>query len=71
MVYAPYSNVELGGNATWIGMFAGKTIKMNGNPTIKSDSRIPQPEIYFPGLLERTRYVECSGASGSPPDVNC
>lgn len=71
MLYAPYSNVELGGNATWIGMFAGKTIKMNGNPTIKSDSRIPQPEIYFPGLLERTRYVECAGATGSPPDVNC
>ncbi len=71
MLYAPYSNVELGGNATWIGMFAGKTIKMNGNPTIKSDLRIPQPEVYFPGLLERARYVECSGATGSPPDVNC
>ena len=71
MLYAPYSNVELGGNATWIGMFAGKTIKMNGNPTIKSDLRIPQPEVYFPGLLERTRYVECTGATGSPPDVNC
>lgn len=71
MLYAPYSNVELGGNATWIGMFAGKTIKMNGNPTIQSDLRIPQPEVYFPGLLERVRYVECSGATGSPPDVNC
>jgi hypothetical protein len=71
MLYAPYSDVEIGGNATWIGMFAGKTIKMNGNPTIKSDLRIPQPEVFFPGLLERTRYVECSGATGSPPDVNC
>jgi hypothetical protein len=71
MLYAPYSNVELGGNATWIGMFAGKTIKMNGNPTIKSDLRIPQPELYFPGLLQRVRYVECTGATGSPPDVNC
>jgi hypothetical protein len=71
MVYAPYSNVEISGNATWIGMFAGKTIKMNGNPTIESDSRIPQPELFFVGLLERTRYVECVGATGSPPDVNC
>jgi hypothetical protein len=71
MLYAPYSDVEIGGNATWIGMFAGKTIKMNGNPTIKSDLRIPKPEVFFPGLLERTRYVECSGATGSPPDVNC
>lgn len=71
MLYAPYSDVEIGGNATWIGMFAGKTIKMNGNPTIKSDLRIPKPEVFFPGLLERTRYVECSGATGSPPDLNC
>lgn len=71
MLYAPYSDVEIGGNATWIGMFAGKTIKMNGNPTIKSDLRIPQPEVFFPGLLGRTRYVECSGATGSPPDFNC
>lgn len=71
MLYAPYSEVVLGGKATWIGMFAGKTIKMNGNPTIKSDSRIPLPEKFYPGLLERTRYVECTGATGSPPDVNC
>ena len=71
MLYAPYSDVEIGGNATWIGMFAGKTIKMNGNPTIESDLRIPQPEVFFPGLLERVRYVECSGATGSPPDANC
>jgi hypothetical protein len=71
MLYAPYSNVAIEGTASWIGMFAGKTIKMNGNATIKSDLRIPQPEMYFPGLLERVRYVECTGATGSPPDVNC
>lgn len=71
MVYAPYSNVEMGGNMTWIGMFAGKTLTMGGNPTIKSDLRIPQPKVYFPGLMERVRYVECTGATGSPPDVNC
>jgi hypothetical protein len=71
VLYAPYSNVELGGNATYIGMFAGKTINLHGNPKIESDLRIPEPEVYFPGLLKRTRYVECSGATGSPPDANC
>jgi hypothetical protein len=71
MIYAPNSNLEISGNATWIGMFAGKTVKMNGNPTIKSDARIPLPETTYAGLLERTRYVECTGATGSPPDVNC
>ncbi|HWP32153.1 MAG TPA: hypothetical protein VNL97_00250 [Solirubrobacterales bacterium] len=71
MVYAPNSNIEISGNATWIGMFAGKTIRMNGNPTVKTDARIPLPEEFYVGLLERTRYVECTGATGSPPDVNC
>jgi hypothetical protein len=71
MIYAPNSNLEISGNATWVGMFAGKTVKMNGNPTIKSDARIPLPETSYSGLLERTRYVECSGASASPPDASC
>jgi hypothetical protein len=71
MIYAPYSNLEISGNATWIGMFAGKTVKLNGNPKIEADARIPLPETEYAGLLERTRYVECSGATGSPPDVNC
>jgi len=71
MIYAPYSNLEISGNATWIGMFAGKTVKLNGNPTLKADARIPLPEETYQGLLERTRYVECTGATGSPPDVNC
>ena len=71
MIYAPNSKLEISGNATWVGMFAGKTVKMNGNPTIRSDSRIPLPEQTYAGLLERTRFVECSGASASPPDASC
>lgn len=72
MIYAPYSNLEISGNATWIGMFAGKTVKLNGNPTLSSDAHIPLPEETYQGLLERTRYVECTGATGSPaPDSSC
>jgi hypothetical protein len=71
MIYAPYSNLEISGNATWVGMFAGKTVKMNGNPTIRSDARIPLPDQSYLGIFERTRYVECSGASASPPDASC
>jgi hypothetical protein len=71
MIYAPYSNLEIGGNATWIGMFAGKTVRLHGNPRIKADSRIPLGEQAYTGRLERSRYVECTGATGSPPDVNC
>jgi hypothetical protein len=71
MIYAPYSNLEISGNATWVGMFAGKTVKLNGNATIRSDARVPLPEESYSGLFERTRYVECSGAVASPPDASC
>jgi len=71
MIYAPNSNLEISGNATWVGMFAGKTVKLNGNPTIRSDARIPLPDLSYPSLLERTRFVECTGSSASPPDASC
>ena len=29
------------------------------------------PAIFFMSLWERTHYVECTGASASPPDANC
>lgn len=71
MIYAPYSEVSLGGNAEWNGMIAGKTLKIHGNPVITSDPNIQPPEITLAGNFERTRYIECVGATASPPDANC
>jgi hypothetical protein len=71
ILYAPYSEVDLGGNATWNGMIAGKTLKIHGNPTIVSSSNIREPEITFASTFERTRYVECTGTAASVPDENC
>jgi hypothetical protein len=71
MIYAPKSFIDLGGNATWNGMIAGDTMKIHGNPVIVSDPNIKPPEILLAGNFERTRYVECTGSSGSPPDANC
>lgn len=71
MLYAPYSEVNIGGNVTWIGMFAGKTIRIHGGPTIKADPRIKEPNITLPSLFSRSRYVECTGAAASPPDASC
>lgn len=71
MIYAPYSHIDLGGNATWNGMIAGNTMKIHGNPFIFSDPNIKPPEITLAGNFERTRYVECTGATASPPDANC
>ncbi|HEY5977221.1 MAG TPA: hypothetical protein VIT85_05145 [Solirubrobacterales bacterium] len=71
ILYAPESAVELGGKAEWIGMIAGKTISMHGNPSFKSDPNMTPPDITLRGLWQRTRYVECPGPAGSVPNANC
>ena len=70
-LYAPYSDISIGGEATWIGMLAGKSLHMHGNPDIESDPDIALPDTFFSSLWERTGYVECTGATASPPDANC
>jgi hypothetical protein len=71
MIYAPNSEITIGGRASWMGMIAGKTIKIHGNPTIKSDPNLKLPEKNVASLFERTRYVECTGAAASPPNADC
>lgn len=71
VLYAPHSELEMGGNATWKGMFAGSSVRMHGTPRIESDPGIKAPDITFATLLGRTRYVECTGATASPPNASC
>lgn len=71
MLYAPLSNIEMKGDATYQGMIAGKSLSIRGNATIESDPNIKEPDISESSLLSRTRYVECTGAAASPPDANC
>ena len=40
-------------------------------PKIKSDPNIKEPDIEYETLFARDRYVECTGATASPPDANC
>jgi hypothetical protein len=71
ILYAPESSVELKGNPTWIGMIAGKTIKITGNSTFKTDPNLTAPDITLQGLWQRTHYVECAGDTVSPPNSYC
>jgi hypothetical protein len=71
ILYAPLSEIEMEGNATWIGMIAGRTLSLSGNPVVKSNSNIKEPQIPLNSYFQRSRYVECTGASGSPPNANC
>jgi hypothetical protein len=71
MLYAPLSSIEMQGSAIWKGMIAGKSLYIHGNPTIESDPNIHEPNIPLNPLLQRTRYVECTGATATPPDASC
>jgi hypothetical protein len=71
ILYAPYSEIEIGGGATWIGLIAGKHLNLHGNPLIKSDPGLSEPDLTLKGLWQRTHYVECTGSSVSPPNASC
>jgi hypothetical protein len=71
ILYAPESEVSIAGNATWIGMIAGKTVNIPGDPTIESNPNITVPDETFVSLLRRTRYVECTGATAPSPSASC
>ena len=71
MLYAPLSHIDLEGGAEWIGMFAGKSITLNGNPYFRTDPNLKEPDIAYSGRFQRSRYVECAGGTASPPNANC
>ena len=71
ILHAPYSEVEMCGGATWIGMIAGESLSLGGNPVIESDPHMPPPKLAAQSLWERTRYVECTGLAASLPDASC
>jgi hypothetical protein len=71
ILYAPLSEIELKGNATWIGMIAGRTLNLSGNPEVKSDPNIKEPNLPTSSHFQRIRYVECTGATASPPNASC
>jgi len=71
LLYAPYSDVSISGNATWTGLLAGKTMTLNGSPTVEEYPGPPPKGLNFTSLWERTHYVECTGGTGSPPNASC
>lgn len=71
IIYAPNSEINIGGNTKLLGMAAGKSLFIHGNATIESDPGLKPPDIFFESLWERTHYVECTGAEVTPPDAYC
>ncbi len=71
IVYAPNSLIDIGGSASWNALIAGKRLNIHGNVFITSDPRIKPPDYSFASMLERTRYVECTGATAPTPNASC
>lgn len=71
LLYAPRTQVELGGTAEYVGPVAGLTLETYGTALITSQANMPNPDVDVVVLYKRERYVECTGASGTPPDANC
>ena len=73
VIYAPRTEVILRGNATYKGAFAGKTVEIQGEPTVLKLDNLTG--INIPALIHytRDRYVECTGlpGPGQDPDIGC
>ncbi len=71
VLYAPNTSIVIENNATYKGVLAGKTIKLTNNATVEQDAAFKPPQIGGATLYTRQSYVECVGATGSPPNANC
>src|SRR4051812_3877027 len=71
MLYAPESHIDVGGNASYNALIAGKSLTIHGSVYVESNPSIKEPDLFYESLFERTRYVECTGATTSPPNSSC
>jgi hypothetical protein len=71
ILYAPNSHIILKNNATYTGVIAGKTVHLDNNAIVRQDKGFEPPKIGGATIYERQSYVECTGATASPPNANC
>lgn len=71
VIYGPNTKIDISGNATYKGVIAGKTINISGNGHIMQDDGFEAPQIGGATLYQRQSYVECVGATASPPNAGC
>ena len=71
ILYAPNSHIILKNNATYTGVIAGKTVHLENNAIVRQDAGFEPPKIGGATIYERQSYVECTGATATPPNANC
>jgi hypothetical protein len=72
VIYAPLTQVELNSNSTYCGAIAGKSIHMDSNARFLTNDNARS--IVLPGGAPhyvKSRFVDCSAATASPPNAGC
>jgi hypothetical protein len=74
MIYAPLHDIVIGGNGSYTGAIAGKTLVSTGSGSIRADSSVLDFEVGVQTSFLPERFIECTGPFGSgtaAPDAGC
>ena len=71
VIYGPNTTMNVTGNATYIGVIAGKNVNVTGSGLIKQPKNFKPPVIGGATVFARQSYVECMTGTSSPPDAGC
>ena len=72
VIYAPKTDIQMDSNVNYCGAIAGKTIEMNSNTTVTSNSAAAAFQLPGAGPhYVANRFVECSAATTSGTGTNC
>lgn len=71
VIYAPNTNIYLENNATFKAAIAGKTVTLSNHAKVEQDEGFEPPNLGGSTLYTRQSYVECTGATATPPNANC
>jgi hypothetical protein len=71
LLYAPNTDIYIENHATYKGPIVGKSVHLSNHANVEQDAGFEPEPIGGAKLFSRQSYVECVGASGSPPNANC
>jgi hypothetical protein len=71
VLYAPNSHIYMENNATFKGAIAGRTVTFSNHAKVIQDEGFKPPPLGGSTLFTRQSYVECIGATASPPNASC
>jgi hypothetical protein len=72
IVYAPLSDIEMNSNSTFCGGLAGKSIHLDQNARVYTDSTVGT--FVVPATAAHyvvSNFVECTGPAANPPSAGC